>query len=83
MKLKIGQKEIEFTIRDMIYWVGLVGMGVAWYTTNRINAAKNEIRIVIVEQANKKQDAEIDKLNERDYAILENISSLRRISEHE
>jgi hypothetical protein len=81
MKITIGKKVIEFTIRDVIYWAGLVGMGVAWYTTDKIDDAKDEIRIVIVEDTNEKQDEKIEKLDERDYEIIKAISSLGDLAE--
>lgn len=68
MKLKIGSKEVEFTIRDLIYWIGLVGMGMTWYLTDRISDIENqhkvEVRFIYIENDNEDQDEKIDELAE-------------------
>ena len=82
MKLTIGNKEVEFTGRDVVYWLGLIGMGFGWFATNRINQAKTEIRIVVVEDANKKQDKELEKHDEKLDEIIESVATVAAILEH-
>lgn len=42
MKLKIGGS--EFSIRDIIYILGLIGIGAGWFVDHKVTKFKNEIK---------------------------------------
>ena len=57
MKIKIGNKEIGFTIRDVIYILTLVAIGCGWFVSYKITKFKNELKDQV-------QDEEIAELKE-------------------
>lgn len=66
MKVKIGAKEYGFTIRDIIYILGLVVMASGWFVDHRVTKFKNELKDQVQDEKIQAQSVEIRELKNTD-----------------
>jgi len=62
MKINLGSKEYVFTFKDVIYILGLVGMGAGWFVDHKVTKFKNELKDSIQDEKIEIQAKEISKL---------------------
>ena len=80
MKISLGSKEYTFTFKDVIYILGLVGMGCGWFVTARITKIKNEMKDQVQDAKIEAQAIEIKELKfenkKRDSYVKENADNI-------
>ena len=80
MKISLGSKEYTFTFKDVIYILGLVGMGCGWFVTARITKIKNEMKDQVQDAKIEAQAIEIKELKfenkKRDTYVKENADNI-------
>ena len=80
MKVSLGSKEYAFTFKDVIYILGLVGMGCGWWVTARITKIENEMKDEVRDAKIEAQAVEIKELKfenkKRDSYVKENADNI-------
>jgi len=68
MEIKIGTKSYNFTVKDLVYILSLVGVLIGWTIDHRINKFKYELREEF-------QDNTISELIEKNEKLFEYVTN--------